>query len=210
MSRTGIMGGTFDPVHLAHLAMAECAREQMMLDKVLFMPSKIPPHKRNRKISSEELRAKLVQLAVEGKPGFYYSDFELNRKEVTYTARTLELLKKQYHEEEFFFIMGADSLFQFENWYLPGKIMEYAVILAVSRDGVLQRDMLDKAAMLSEKYHGEVRIIQMPEMNISSSMIRERLAKGESVEPYLPSRVYEYIMRNHCYRADGGAGKIYG
>ncbi len=207
MSRVGIMGGTFDPVHLAHLVMARCAREQMMLNKVLFMPSKIPPHKRNQKISSEELRAKLVQLAVEEEPGFYYSDFELNRKEVTYTARTLELLRKQYHEEEFFFIMGADSLYQFENWYLPEKIMQYAVILAVSRNGVLQQDMLDKAAMLSEKFHGEVRVIQMPEMNISSSMIREKLAGGESVEQYLPPKVYEYIMGNHCYAADGSLDK---
>ena len=199
MSRIGIMGGTFDPIHLAHLAMARCAREQMALDKVLFMPSKIPPHKRNRKISSEELRAKLVQLAVEGESGFYYSDFELNRNEVTYTARTLELLRKQYQNEEIFFIMGADSLFQFENWYLPEKIMQYAIILAVSRDGVLQQDMSAQAAMLSEKYHGEVRVLQMPEMNISSSMIRERLARGETVEQYLPPKVYEFIIRNHCY-----------
>ena len=196
MSRIGIMGGTFDPIHLAHLAMARCAREQMALDKVLFMPSKIPPHKRNRKISSEGLRAKLVQLAVEGEPGFYYSDFELKRKEVTYTARTLELMRKQYHDGEIFFIMGADSLFQFENWYLPEKIMQYAVILAVSRGGVLQREMFDKAAMLSEKYHGDVRVLQMPKMDISSSMIRERLARGETVEQYLPPQVYKYIIEN--------------
>jgi len=199
MGRIGIMGGTFDPIHLAHLAMAGCAKEQVALDNVLFMPSKIPPHKRNRKISSEELRAKLVQLAIEGEPGFCYSDFELKRKEVTYTARTLELFREQHQGDEVFFIMGADSLVQFENWYLPGKIMQYAVILAVSRNGVLQQDMFEKAVMLSEKYQGDVRVLQMPEMNISSSMIRERLARGETVEQYLPPKVYEYIKKNHCY-----------
>lgn len=202
MSRVGIMGGTFDPIHLAHLEMARCAREQMALDKILFMPSKIPPHKRNRQILSESLRGEMVRLAIEGEKGFYYSDFELKREEVTYTAKTLRLLKEQYPEDEFYFIMGGDSLFQFENWYMPEQILQYAVILAVSRDGVLQQDMEKKALELSVKFHGEVLVLSMKKMDISSSMIRKKLCEGESVKEYLPSEVFDFISRKHLYAED--------
>lgn len=203
MSRIGIMGGTFDPIHLAHIEMARCAREQKGLDKILFMPSKIPPHKRDRQILPEELRGEMVQLAIEGEKGFAYSDFELKREEVTYTAKTLELLKAQYPEESFYFIMGGDSLFQFENWYMPEQILQYAVILAVSRDGVLQQNMEKKASELSARFHGEIQVLSMQEMDISSSMIREKIFRGESVQAYLPPSVYDFIRKNHLYAADG-------
>lgn len=200
MNKIGIMGGTFDPVHLAHLTMARCAMQQKGLSEVWFMPSRIPPHKQNRKVSSEEIRGKLVQLAIEGEEGFFYSDFELRRKEVTYTARTLELLHRQYPEKEFFFIMGGDSLFHFEHWYMPEKILQYAVILAVSRNGVPGQEMLRKAEELSERFHGRVELIQMPQMRISSSMIREKLMHGEPAKRYLPSKVYEYIRSHRLYQ----------
>lgn len=199
MSKIGIMGGTFDPVHLAHLEMARCAMKQKELHKVLFMPSKIPPHKRDRNILPEELRAEMVQLAISDEEGFYYSDFELKRQEITYTAKTLELLSKQYPEDIFYFILGGDSLFQMEHWYLPEKILQYAVILAVSRGGVRQEEMLCQAAYLSKTFHGDVQVLKMPEMDISSSMIRRKIARGEDVQDYLPEKVYKYIQKNHCY-----------
>lgn len=193
------MGGTFDPVHLAHLEMARCAMRQEGLSQVLFMPSKIPPHKRDREILPEELRAEMVKLAIRGEEGFSYSDLELKREEVTYTAKTLELLCEQYPEDTFYFIMGGDSLFQLEHWYLPEKILEYAVILAVGRGGVRQEEMFHKAAYLSRKFQGDVRVLRMPEMDISSSMIRAKLREGKDVREYLPEKVYEYIQKNHCY-----------
>jgi len=199
MSRVGIMGGTFDPIHLAHLEMAHCAMEQKGLDRVLFMPSKIPPHKQNRKVLPEKFRAEMVRLAISGEERFHFSDFELRREEITYTAKTLELLCRQYREERFYFIMGGDSLFQFEHWFQPEKILQYAVILAVSRGGVRQEEMLSHACYLSEKFHGDIQVLKMPEINISSSMIREKIARGEDVGEYLPKNVYEYIQKNHCY-----------
>lgn len=199
MGRVGIMGGTFDPVHLAHLEMAHCAVEQKNLGRVLFMPSKNPPHKQDRKILPEAMRAEMVKLAISGEERFCFSDFELRRQEITYTAKTLELLCRQYPEEQFYFIMGGDSLFQFEHWYHPEKIMQYAVILAVSRGGVRREEMDSRAACLSKKFHGDVQVLEMPEMNISSSMIREKIARGEDVGEYLPESVYEYIQKHHCY-----------
>lgn len=205
ISRIGIMGGTFDPVHLAHIEMARCAKEQKQLDEIWFMPSKIPPHKRDRMILSEDLRGQMVKLAVEGERGFYYSDFELKRDEVTYTAKTLELLTEQYPESQFYFILGGDSLFQFANWYMPERILQYAVLLAVSRNGVSRREMEVKAQELSEQFHGSVEVLSMREMNISSSMIREKICKGESVKEYLPAKVYDFIKARHLY-ADVGNG----
>ncbi|MDD7402724.1 MAG: nicotinate-nucleotide adenylyltransferase [Butyribacter sp.] len=200
MRKIGIMGGTFDPIHLAHLAMAKCAKEQKELDQIWFMPSKIPPHKREKKISSEEVRSILVKLAIQNEKDFIFSDFELLREEITYTARTLELLQKQFPEDLFYFILGGDSLFQFEHWYQPEKIMEKAVILAAGRDGVTKRELQKQADMLSQKFHGKVELFDMPEMKISSSQIREKIAHGEPVASYLPDKVYEYIMSHHCYQ----------
>lgn len=200
MSKIGIMGGTFDPIHLAHIRMARCAMTQKKLDQIWFMPSKIPPHKKDQKISSEQVRSTLVRLAIQDEKGFLFSDFELLRQETTYTARTLKLLQAEYPEEEFYFILGGDSLFQFEHWYKPEEIMKRAVILAVSRNGVLSDKMQEQAAYLSEKFNGKVELVQMEEISISSSEIRKKIAKGESIKEYVPYRVYEYIMKNHCYR----------
>lgn len=200
MSRTGIMGGTFDPVHLAHIEMARCAKEQYNLERILFMPSKIPPHKQGREILPEKFRGEMVQLAVEEEKDFYYSDFELKREEVTYTARTLELLKRHYPEDCFYFILGGDSLFQFENWYVPEKILKYAVVLAGSRNGIPADVMQKKAKELSERFCGRIELFSMPEMNVSSSMIREKLFRGEPVEEYLPPKVSAYIKENNLYQ----------
>lgn len=202
MGRVGIMGGTFDPVHLAHIEMARCALGQKGLDKILFMPSKNPPHKRDRKILPEKYRAEMVKLAVSGEEKFYFSDFELRREEITYTAKTLELLCKNYPKEQFFFIMGSDSLCHFECWHQPEKVMRYAVILAVSRGGVREEEMVRQAAYLSKKFSGDVQVLKMPEMKISSSMIREKIAAGEDVSSYLPENVYDYILKHHCYRLE--------
>lgn len=199
MSKTGIMGGTFDPIHRAHLRMARCAMEQKQLDRVWFMPSKIPPHKMGQNILNEQLRSHLVKLAIEDEEGFFYSDFELRRREVTYTAKTLTLLREEYPKEEFYFIMGGDSLFRFEHWYHPEKIVENAVILAVSRDGVAMEQMEAQAAFLAKRFQGRFELVQMERMDISSSLIRKRLSKGEPVQEMLPEKVYEYIQKNHCY-----------
>lgn len=200
MGRTGILGGTFDPVHLAHLAMGKAALEEGQLDRVLFMPSKLPPHKRGRQILSEGMRRDMIELAIEGEDRFFFSDFEFRRQETSYTARTLSLLKEQQPEEEFFFIMGGDSLFYFDNWYQPEVILQKAKILAVARDGMSRRQMSDRAEALMDRFGGDIRIISMPWMDISSSEIREKLSRGESVEEYLPAPVYRYILDRGCYR----------
>lgn len=199
MGKTGILGGTFDPIHRAHLVMGRRAMEEEGLDRVLFMPSKIPPHKMGRSISPESVRRDMVELAVADEAGFYFSDFEFRRQEITYTARTLSLFQEEQPEEELYFILGGDSLFYFEKWYRPEEILRHATLLAFSRDGLSGRQMEERANILMGRFGGEIRVISMPWMEMSSSGIRERIARGESVEEYLPHSVYRYILETGCY-----------
>lgn len=199
MGRTGIMGGTFNPVHIAHISMAEAAYRQAKLDKVLFMPSRKPPHKQDINIISEKHREAMVKLAISGIPYFEYSDFEFKREGITYSAQTLELLCRQNPDDSYFFIMGGDSFFQVESWYMPGKIMEKAVILAVSRDGSDKDDMEIYAEKLKDKYNAEIIFVEMPHMDISSSNIRKIISSGGNASMYLPDKVWEYIKSNRCY-----------
>lgn len=199
MKKIGIMGGTFNPIHCAHMEMARCALVQKKLDEIWFMPSKIPPHKSKAGLLDEETRAKLVRLAVEEEERFVFSDFELKRNETTYTAKTLELLHGKYPEVSWYFILGGDSLFSFHEWYHPEQIARYATILAVSRDGVDDKRMCDQAQFLSEKYQGEFCVLTMQQMDISSSKIRDRLSKGISVKEDLPPKVNAFIQEHRLY-----------
>lgn len=199
MTKIGIMGGTFNPIHLAHLQMAREAVIQEELDQVLFMPSKNPPHKRGENILSGEHRAAMVRLAVEGEDRFIFSDYELRREGITYTAETLEQLQKQFPLNRYYFIMGGDSFFQLESWYQPQEIMERAVILALNRDGIQQEKMEQQAEKLRTLYQAAVRIIRMEPMDISSSIIRDRISRGLAIEGLVPPEVEHYIRENQLY-----------
>ena len=198
--KIGIMGGTFNPIHLAHLQMASIAMEQKELDEVWFMPSKNPPHKDRQTILSEKIRSDMVRLAIKEEERFCFSDFELKRNGTTYTAETLELLRKEYPDVSWYFIMGADSFFSFSNWYHPEVIAKDAVILTVSRDGVDVLKMQEQARKLTRQYHGQFHILSMKQFAISSSEIRRKLKAGESVEAMLPDKVWQYIQKNHYYQ----------
>lgn len=191
--KIGIMGGTFDPIHLAHLSMGRAAKEQKKLDQVWFMPSKIPPHKREKKVADEKLRYHWVELSVRGIRDFFASDFELRFPHITYTAETVERLQKEYPNEKFSFILGADSLFAFDMWYHPERILNRVEILSFSRDGILKEKMEEQAAYLMDRFGGKIEVLQMRELAVSSSMIREKLAKGEAVEKFLPKALWQAL-----------------
>ncbi len=199
MGRIGIMGGTFNPIHLAHLSMAQQAYRQAELDKVLFMPSKNPPHKAGVKIVSEEHRETMVRLAIKGISYFEFSDFEFKREGITYSTHTLTLLHRQFPKDEFFFIMGADSLFYIEEWYHPDELMRLASLLPVGRGGSDEVRMEEYASLLRSKYGAKIQIIKMKHMNISSSDIRRLISEGKSVRNYLPDSVWRYIEQTGCY-----------
>ena len=133
MAKIGILGGTFDPIHNGHLALGKQAYEQFSLDEIWFMPSGHPPHKKGRLVTEGKEREDMVKLAIASVPYFVYSDFELKREGNTYTAQTLSLLKEVYPQHEFYFIIGADSLYEIEQWYHPEMVMKQAVLLVAAR-----------------------------------------------------------------------------
>ena len=193
------MGGTFDPIHLAHLEMGREAKRQKELDEIWFMPSNIPPHKSGQRITDAMIRYHMSELAVAGMEGFLASDFELKHQNTTYTAETLERLSGEMPENDLFFILGGDSLFYLEHWYHPERILAQATVLAVSRDGATGREMRRQAELLMRDFGGRIEIIDMKRMDISSRMIREKIKNGENVKEYLPKTVYDYIMEHDLY-----------
>lgn len=202
MSKVGIMGGTFNPIHLAHTEMAKVCLRQQDLDKILFMPSKNPPHKKDKSILPENERAVMVKLAVSEYDKFVFSDFELQRKGTTYTADTLRLLQEENPDDNYYFIMGADSLLYLDKWYRPQEILKRAVILAIGRDGSAPDELKEKRKELIKQYDkADIRFVHMRQMDISSSMIREGIAHGENMEKYLDKEVWNYINANGLYDA---------
>lgn len=202
MSKVGIMGGTFNPIHLAHTEMAKVCLRQQDLDKILFMPSKNPPHKKDKSILPENERAVMVKLAVSEYDKFVFSDFELQRKGTTYTADTLRLLQEENPDDNYYFIMGADSLLYLDKWYRPQEILKRAVILAIGRDGSTPDELKEKRKELIKQYDkADIRFVHMRQMDISSSMIREGIAHGENMEKYLNKEVWNYINENGLYDA---------
>ncbi len=200
MKRTGIMGGTFNPVHLAHLVLAEQALEQFALDEIMFLPSRQPAYKEKAEILPDEVRYKLLQLAIAGQPRFYVSDLELKREGTTYTADTMLELKQLEPDTEFYFIIGGDSLMHFEDWKHPDIILANAHLLATTRGNDSSTSGFDqiqaKAKELNEKFHSDIQVFQTPLMEISSTDIRKRLAEAHSIRYLVPEAVREYLLEN--------------
>ena len=190
-NRIGIMGGTFNPIHLGHLITAECAYIQFKLDEVLFMPAKTPPHKIIKdKVSSVD-RANMVKLAIEGNPHFSFSAMELERSGVTYTVDTLC---------EYYFIIGADSLFDLPKWREPKEILKYATIIVASRYGLAKEKLEEQIERLQKEFGGTILIVDVPTIDISSSEIRLRQRDGKSNRYYVDEKVRYYMEERGLYR----------
>lgn len=196
-TRIGIMGGTFNPIHIGHLITGECAFEQCGLDKVLFMPSKTPPHK--KEVVSGEDRVRMVQLSIEGNPHFELSMLEFLRTGTTYTVDTLKELKEVSPDKEFFFIIGADSLLSLDTWKKPEEILQLSTIVVASRDGMSRSNLEKNVEKTKEKYGGKYKIIDVPTIGISSSMIREISQRGKSIRYYVKDTVRDYIEEKNLY-----------
>ncbi len=203
--KIGILGGTFNPVHKGHLALAHAAGEQYHLEQVWLMVSKMPPHKEVAGQISAEQRLYMVSLAVSEKPYDQYmtaSDFELKREGYIYTADTLSLLAEQYPEFEFYFIIGGDSLDYLEQWYHPEIIFSHATILASGRDDFQLQEVEKKIAQLKQIYeNADIRPVRMEKIPYSSTQIRKLAAAGEEISAMTGRKVANYIRKNHIYGA---------
>ena len=199
MKKIGIMGGTFNPIHNGHLFLAEHAYEQAGLDYVLFMPTLNPPHKAGMTVESAEHRLNMVRLAIQSNPHFMMSDLELQRQGITYTSDTLKALKNEEPENEYYFIVGADSLMMMAKWMEPQTVFNLSTILAGAREQYSIEQLKEQAAYLENTYNGKIILLDMPLIEISSENIRERVIKGKSIQYYVPDEVVSYMKEHHLY-----------
>lgn len=201
--KVGIMGGTFNPIHNGHLLLAETARTQFTLDEILFIPSGHPYMKQNMQILPGKIRAEMIALAIENHPFYALSMMEIERPGNTYTYETLEELADKNPDTEYYFILGADSLFALEKWRNPQRIFHACTILAAVRGqnhGSSMEELQAEAERLRKKYWGKIELLHCQNIDISSTMVRERIRKGESVRGLIPDKVIEYVEMHQFYR----------
>lgn len=200
--RIGILGGTFNPIHNGHLLMAEYVREAMELEQVWIMPSGRPPHKHHPVLVTDEDRCEMIKLAIQDNETFVFSDMEMMRNGITYTADTLEQLRETYPEHEFYFIMGADSFVELSTWYHPEKIFSLAEIVVVNRQGTTRHQFAEYRDLYEKNYGKEAFLVEMPFIGISSTNIRLRAATGLTVRYQVPDVVAEYMEKKGLYQVE--------
>lgn len=202
MKRYGMMGGTFNPIHLAHLYIAYEAKEVLNLDKVIFMVAGNPPHKKNTTIIDCKYRYNMVKKAIESYDDFVISDYEIKKNGYSYTYETLKYLKGNEGKIEIFFIAGADSLMDIEKWKNTDLVLKNCTFVAFNR-GEYSKDILEcQKRKLEEKYDANIVLLDIANIDISSSMIRKRIKEGKKVDFFLPKEVNEYIKYNNLYKGE--------
>ncbi len=203
MRRIGIMGGTFNPVHIGHLILAEWALDTLKLEEVWFIPTGISYKKDYREMPSGETRLYMTELAVRDNTAFKCIDIEVRRKGYTYSYETLEQLKIEYPQVEFFFITGADCLFSIENWKRPDKIFDCCTLAAAVRGDAGLQEMERKKLELEQKFApqscGKIILLPFISMAVSSTEIRSRIRRGLSVRYLVPDQVLAYINEKGLY-----------
>ncbi len=197
--RIGVLGGTFDPVHLGHLILAEEAREALSLQRLLFVPAGMPWRKTGRPISPPEHRLAMLRLALEGSP-FELSTLEVERPGPSYTVDTLRELHAALPAASLYFIMGYDALLDLPNWHQPQEIVRLALLAVARRPGA--EDSVEELERELPGVSGRVVWVTMPPIGISASDIRARVRAGRSVRYLVPPGVEEYIHRHRLYRQD--------
>jgi len=191
--KIGILGGTFDPIHVGHLVLAEQVKEKLRLERVIFIPSAKPPHKTRQKLSTAKDRFQMTRLGLEGNPKFSVSDLELKRGGLSYTIDTLKQLEKLYPGGELYFLTGSDVLDEIHTWKEPEQIYKQVKVVIAIRPGF---DHFDPENQFAQKSI----IVPITGIDVSSSKIRAMVAKGESIRYLVPTKVEEYINKKKLYQ----------
>lgn len=187
MKKVGILGGTFDPPHHGHLLIANEVLSALHLDEVWLMPNRVPPHKEISGAAKNEDRLKMLKLAINGNPAFKVQPIELEREGPSYTIDTIKLINEQYSVQQFFFIIGADMIEYLPKWHKIDELVELVQFVGVKRPSY------------SHETTYPILYVDVPAMDVSSSMIRNRLKTGKTVRYLLPDSVIQYIEENNLY-----------
>ncbi len=196
--RRGILGGTFDPVHLGHLALAECAREQLAMDQVLWVPAGGPWRKAEQQVSSAEHRLAMVRLAIEGHEAFDLCLLEVGRSGPSYSIGTLTELEWLHPDDEHFFLVGLDALHDLPNWREPARLIELATLAVASRGG--ERPSTEELERLVPGLSKRIVWLEMPRIDISATELRQRASEGCSLRYLVPDAVEAYIREHRLYK----------
>ena len=198
--KIGIMGGTFNPIHNGHLLMAQWAAEEYALDEVCFIPTGIQWMKRNNPDQlPSDIRYEMTKLAISNNPRFCVSDIEIKREGNTYTYETLEALHREQPDAVWFYIIGADSLMNMENWVHPERIFALSVILCAVRGEQDRKALCVVADRLKERYDADIRLLTMPRIDLSSTEIRKRVGSNKSIRYMVPDEIAAFIKQNGLY-----------
>jgi nicotinate-nucleotide adenylyltransferase len=201
--RLGLMGGTFDPIHVGHLVAAQEALEQFSLDRIVFLPTGTAPHKRYP-LTSAELRYTMTVLATAANPAFLVSRLELDRPGTDYTVDTLACVRELLPQAELFFITGADAVLDILAWKDPARILELCILIAATRPG---HDLSRLQHVLTGLPARErVKPMEIPGLAVSSSLLRTRVAEGRPVRYLVPEGVWELIEKWGLYRGSSAPG----
>lgn len=203
MHSIGVIGGTFDPIHYGHLAAAEEARVKMNLERVLFVVAGMPPHKLNEVVTAVEHRLAIVNLAIASNAHFDISRVDVDRPGPSYTVDTISILQERFGQEtELYFIMGLDSLVELPTWYEPQRLVQLCRLIVVRRPGfVVDMDQLEASVPgISSRLH----IIDMPQVDISSSELQQRVREGLPIKYQVPEEVERYIEEHGLYKWSAG------
>jgi nicotinate-nucleotide adenylyltransferase len=199
--KVGLLGGSFDPIHLGHLVLAEEARERLGLARVLFVPNRLPPHKTGREMASPADRLEMVRLAIAGNPAFEVCEIELWRDGPSYSIDTVRQLRAEHEDWDVHFLIGADSLPELPTWYRAAELAALCKFVAASRPGQTLRNLEPLRCAFTEEQIAAIasRCIEIPLIGVSSTEIRQRVHEGRSIRYLVPDAVREYIARRRLY-----------
>ena len=201
MKKYGIFGGSFNPIHYGHLMICEYIKEEMGLDKVIFIPTGNPPHK-DLGVSAED-RYEMVKLAISPNPDFEISDIETTRVKLSYTVDTIRELKEIYKEEKLYFLIGLDSLFQLKTWKKIGDLSKEIEFVVALRPGYIDKEEINNEIdFLRENFGTRINLIKTPLYEISSTDLRDRIHEGKSLRYLIPKKVLDYIEESGFYKGD--------
>lgn len=198
--RIGLMGGSFDPIHVGHLVLAEQLRVSLKLNKVLFIPSGHPPHKDHRLLTPYEHRYNMVALSIADNPYFELSDLEKDESRVHYTVDTLKrLIAMDETPQSYYFLTGADAFLEVGDWHAYQTLFTLCTFVGATRPGVMKTELLKAANALKAQFGERVQVVEISDVSVSSSDIRSRLMSGHSVKYMLPDSVLAYIEEQRLY-----------
>ncbi len=198
--KIGILGGSFDPIHNAHLLLGEAAREQFGLDRIIFMPNNLAHFKNRTEITPGDIRYQMVKMAIQENPYFTCSRLEIDKEDGIYTYDTIQELKMMYPGDELYLILGGDSVIGIDSWYKSRELLQSCVILTAVREEDDLPALDKKSRELKELYNADIRLLNFKRIDISSTDIRERVKKGRSVRYLMPDECIEFMCIKGLYR----------